>query len=255
MITEVTLKLYPLPEAVSGGDLPLRQHRGRGEHRRSRSSSWACRSRAASCSTSTPCARSMRRQAQPARVADAADGVPRQPGGREGAGRDGAGDRPRDGRRGFRVGEHAEERTRLWTHATAYFAGLQTNPGCRTVTTDTCVPISRLTEIIDASVVADADLTGLPYHRRPRRRRQLPHRLPGRDGATPKQRDRRAAQRPAGAPRDRARGHLHRRARHRPAQDGFLRRGGRHRRGGDDARGQAGARPEEHPQPGKIFTL
>ena len=57
-----------------------------------------------------------------------------------------------------------EERTRLWTaRHKAYFAGMQTNPGCRSVTTDTCVPISRLAEIIDASV-ADADATGLPYY-------------------------------------------------------------------------------------------
>jgi D-lactate dehydrogenase (cytochrome) len=57
-----------------------------------------------------------------------------------------------------------EERTRLWTaRHKAYFAGMQANPGCRSVTTDTCVPISRLAEIIDASV-ADADATGLPYY-------------------------------------------------------------------------------------------
>ena len=37
------------------------------------------------------------------------------------------------------------------------------NPGCRTVTTDTCVPISRLAEIIEASV-SDADACGLPYY-------------------------------------------------------------------------------------------
>ena len=57
-----------------------------------------------------------------------------------------------------------EERTRLWTaRHKAYFAGMQMNPGCRSVTTDTCVPISRLAEIIDASV-ADADASGLPYY-------------------------------------------------------------------------------------------
>jgi D-lactate dehydrogenase (cytochrome) len=57
-----------------------------------------------------------------------------------------------------------EERTRLWTaRHKAYFAGMQVNPGCRSVTTDTCVPISRLAEIIDASV-ADADASGLPYY-------------------------------------------------------------------------------------------
>ncbi len=57
-----------------------------------------------------------------------------------------------------------EERTRLWTaRHKAYFAGMSMSPGCRTVTTDTCVPISRLAEIIDASV-SEADASGLPYY-------------------------------------------------------------------------------------------
>jgi len=57
-----------------------------------------------------------------------------------------------------------EERTRLWTaRHHAYFAGLQTRPGCRTVTTDTCVPISRLAEGINESV-AEVDAAGLPYY-------------------------------------------------------------------------------------------
>ena len=37
------------------------------------------------------------------------------------------------------------------------------NPGCRTVTTDACVPISRLTECI-ADSVTEADASGLPYY-------------------------------------------------------------------------------------------
>jgi D-lactate dehydrogenase (cytochrome) len=57
-----------------------------------------------------------------------------------------------------------EERTRLWTaRHKAYFAGMQSHPGCRTVTTDTCVPISRLGEILLASI-AEADASGLPYY-------------------------------------------------------------------------------------------
>ena len=56
-----------------------------------------------------------------------------------------------------------EERTKLWTaRHHAYFAALQMKPGCRCVTTDTCVPISRLAEIIDISK-AEADAAGLPY--------------------------------------------------------------------------------------------
>jgi D-lactate dehydrogenase (cytochrome) len=57
-----------------------------------------------------------------------------------------------------------EERTKLWTaRHRAYFAGLQMKPGCRTVTTDTCVPISQLTASI-SQAVADVEATGLPYY-------------------------------------------------------------------------------------------
>jgi D-lactate dehydrogenase (cytochrome) len=57
-----------------------------------------------------------------------------------------------------------EERTRLWTaRHRAYFAGMSMNPGCRTVTTDTCVPISRLAECIDLAVSQAAE-AGLPHY-------------------------------------------------------------------------------------------
>jgi D-lactate dehydrogenase (cytochrome) len=56
-----------------------------------------------------------------------------------------------------------EQRTKLWTaRHHAYFAALQTKPGCRCVTTDTCVPISRLAQCVDATV-SEADASGLPY--------------------------------------------------------------------------------------------
>jgi D-lactate dehydrogenase (cytochrome) len=56
-----------------------------------------------------------------------------------------------------------EERTRLWTaRHRAYFAALQSRPGCRCVTTDTCVPISRLAESINDSR-REAEEAGLPY--------------------------------------------------------------------------------------------
>ena len=35
-------------------------------------------------------------------------------------------------------------------------------PGCRTVTTDTCVPISRLAQSIDESIT-EAEASGIPY--------------------------------------------------------------------------------------------
>lgn len=56
-----------------------------------------------------------------------------------------------------------EERTRLWTaRHHAYFAAVQSRPGCRAITTDTCVPISKLAECLLDSV-AEADASGIPY--------------------------------------------------------------------------------------------
>jgi D-lactate dehydrogenase (cytochrome) len=59
---------------------------------------------------------------------------------------------------GFQWATTPEERTRLWTaRHHAYFAGLQLKAGSRTVTTDTCVPISRLAECVtQASEEAEA---------------------------------------------------------------------------------------------------
>lgn len=56
-----------------------------------------------------------------------------------------------------------EERTRLWTaRHNAYFAAIQSRPGCRAISTDTCVPISRLADCLLASV-EEADASGIPY--------------------------------------------------------------------------------------------
>jgi len=56
-----------------------------------------------------------------------------------------------------------EERTRLWTaRHNAYFAALQSRAGCRVISTDTCVPISRLADCLLDSV-AEADASGIPY--------------------------------------------------------------------------------------------
>jgi D-lactate dehydrogenase (cytochrome) len=56
-----------------------------------------------------------------------------------------------------------EERTRLWTaRHNAYFAALQSRPGCRVISTDTCVPISRLADCLLDSVT-EADASGIPY--------------------------------------------------------------------------------------------
>jgi D-lactate dehydrogenase (cytochrome) len=56
-----------------------------------------------------------------------------------------------------------EERTRLWkARHESYFAALQMRPGCRCQSTDTCVPISRLAESINESI-EEAEASGIPY--------------------------------------------------------------------------------------------
>jgi D-lactate dehydrogenase (cytochrome) len=56
-----------------------------------------------------------------------------------------------------------EERTRLWTaRHNAYFAAIQSKPGCRAISTDTCVPISRLADCLLDSV-AETEASGIPY--------------------------------------------------------------------------------------------
>ena len=56
-----------------------------------------------------------------------------------------------------------EARTRLWAaRHNAYFAALQSRPGCRAISTDTCVPISRLADCLLESV-AEVDASGIPY--------------------------------------------------------------------------------------------
>jgi D-lactate dehydrogenase (cytochrome) len=57
-----------------------------------------------------------------------------------------------------------EERTRLWTaRHHAYFAGMRSRPGCRTVTTDTCVPISRLAECV-TTALDEAKQAGMAHY-------------------------------------------------------------------------------------------
>ncbi len=56
-----------------------------------------------------------------------------------------------------------EERTRLWAaRHNAYFAAIQSRPGCRAISTDTCVPISRLADCLLESIT-EVDTSGIPY--------------------------------------------------------------------------------------------
>ncbi len=67
------------------------------------------------------------------------------------------------GGQAFEWASTPEERTRLWTaRHNAYFAAIQSRPGCRAISTDTCVPISRLADCLLESV-AEVDASGIPY--------------------------------------------------------------------------------------------
>jgi D-lactate dehydrogenase (cytochrome) len=62
----------------------------------------------------------------------------------------------------FQWATKPEDRNRLWSaRHQAYFAGLQLRPGARAVSTDVCVPISRLTECMVATA-ADIAKASMP---------------------------------------------------------------------------------------------
>ncbi|HYD62853.1 MAG TPA: FAD-linked oxidase C-terminal domain-containing protein [Noviherbaspirillum sp.] len=62
---------------------------------------------------------------------------------------------------GFEWATRQEDRTRLWgARHNAYFAMLQMRPGARAITTDCCVPISRLAECI-LDTQADCEKNGM----------------------------------------------------------------------------------------------
>ncbi len=64
---------------------------------------------------------------------------------------------------GFEWADTPEERTRLFTaRHNAYFAAIQSRPGCRSITTDTCVPISRLADCLLESM-EEAQASAIPF--------------------------------------------------------------------------------------------
>jgi D-lactate dehydrogenase (cytochrome) len=163
VITEITLKLYPLPEAVSAAVCHFP------------SIAAAVRTTIQTIQLGVPIARCelldahairavnahsklglraapmllMEFHGSPASVQEQAETV--QALAREWGGDD------------FEWATTPEARSKLWTaRHQAYFAALQTRPGCRSLSTDTCVPISALAESIEASV-AEAEAAGLPY--------------------------------------------------------------------------------------------
>ena len=67
------------------------------------------------------------------------------------------------GSNAFEWASTPEERTRLWAaRHNVYFAAIQSRPGCRAISTDTCVPISRLADCLLESI-AEVDASGIPY--------------------------------------------------------------------------------------------
>ena len=63
----------------------------------------------------------------------------------------------------FNWAEQPEDRSRLWkARHRAYLSGLKLRPGCRAITTDVCVPISRLADCV-LETIAEANASGIPY--------------------------------------------------------------------------------------------
>ena len=145
-----------------------------------------------------------------------------------------------------------EDRTRLWqARHDAYWAGRGLRPGVQAIATDVCVPLSRLAECVTETQrdIAAHGIGGAdPGSRRGRKFPPYPAGRHGRcgrgeGGESPV----RAAGR-AGAGHGR---HLHRGARRRTGQDEVSRRRAGRTGARRDGRDQAGARPRWHHESGK----
>ena len=163
VITEVTLRLYPLPEAVSAAVCSFPSIEA------------AVRTTIATIQLGVPIARCELIDANSVRMVNAHSklnlreepmllmefhGTPASVKEQAETVQDLASE---FGGNAFEWASTPEERTRLWTaRHNAYFAAVQSRPGCRVISTDTCVPISRLADCLLDSVV-EADASGLPY--------------------------------------------------------------------------------------------
>ena len=153
-----------------------------------------------------------------------------------------------NGGQDFEWATRPEDRSRLWqARHDVLFASLNLLPGCRGISTDVCVPISRLRSHRRRPARHRPKRPHRP-HRRPRGRRQLPRRDPhhaGRPGPGSRLRRTRPAHRRT---RPRPRRHLHRRTWHRHRQARVPARRTR-RRGGRDAEPQSRPRSAEPDEP------
>jgi D-lactate dehydrogenase (cytochrome) len=162
IITEVTLKLYPQPEAISAATCSFP------------SVDAAVQTTIATIQLGVPIARCELLDALTVKAVNARDklGLPElplllfefhgSPASVEEQAKAVEAIASEHGAQGFQWATRPEDRTRLWeARHNAYFACLQLKPGCRSFTTDVCVPISRLAECINATI-ADLDASFLP---------------------------------------------------------------------------------------------
>ena len=146
---------------------------------------------------------------------------------------------------------NTEERTRLWqARHDAYWAVVGMRPGAKAFATDVCVPLSRLAECVLETQKDIAREQADRADRRPCRRRQLPRLSDDRHGRSRRGRGRQGLQRAAGRARACDGGNLHRRARRRTGQDEIPESRAR-RSAWRDARDQACARPGGPHESGK----
>ena len=161
IITEVTLRLYGIPEAVSGGVCPFPDLES------------ACNAVITTIQSGLPVARIELLDANQIRACNAYSKLELQETptlflefhGTQAGVREQSeifGEIARDSGGGeFVWATKAEERTRLWkARHDAYWAALGLRPGCKGVSTDVCVPISRLAECI-GETYKDVEANGL----------------------------------------------------------------------------------------------
>jgi len=162
IITEVTLKLYPQPEAISAATCSFP------------SVDAAVQTTIATIQLGVPVARCELLDALTVKAVNARDklGLPElplllfefhgSPASVEEQATTVQAIAAEHGGQGFQWATKPEDRTRLWeARHNAYFACLGLKPGCRSFTTDVCVPISRLAECINETI-KDTQASFLP---------------------------------------------------------------------------------------------
>ena len=179
VITEITLRLYGIPEAISAAVCAVSRASRRGRHASSRRIQLGIPVARIELLDERADATRVNRYSklEPRREADAVLRVPRHA-------RPACASRPRRCRRSPR--EHGGSDFQWATHARGAHAAVEgaprrllrrrwrCGPGTQASPTDACVPISRLADCM-LETKADVDASGLRRpDRRPRRRRQLP---------------------------------------------------------------------------------